>query len=442
MAPKAWPERPRFRLTSARAERASVAAVYGVVLITGEEPSWEVPYIRDCVIVPDPTDQAALSAAGRTLADRHDVAGVFTWTEWYLVPVARLARELGLPTVSPDTMRACRDKAAARRLFARHGVPSAVSVSVRTAEEAHAAAERIGYPVVVKPAAHAASIGVIRADTPAQLATAYSSAGRAAARGLESTDVLIEEYLDGPEISVESVTYRGETTVVAITRKTVSEPPHFEEIAHSVDAADPLLAHVAPTARHALRALGVTEGVSHVEMRLVDGRPRLIEVNGRLAGDMIGHLVRLATGIDLPRAAADIACGHAPDLTRPRSFAASIRLIYPETSGTLTDLRFDGPDPTWPDRFHFQHHPGARLVLPADGGDMFTARIGYLITTGPTTETATTRAVPRQAGPEGSRPLSAATPPTGRSRSYSGICRFNLGLGPYRAPVLMARCRR
>ncbi|MGW0137521.1 ATP-grasp domain-containing protein [Streptomyces calvus] len=361
-----------------------VAAAYDVVLITGEEPSWEVPYIRDCAVVPDPTDQAALSAAGRTLAERHTLTGVFTWTEWYLVPVARLARQLGLPTTAPETMRACRNKATTRTLFARHGVPSAASVTVRTVQEAQAAAERIGYPVVLKPAAHAASIGVIRADTPEQLTAAYPFTARAAGAGVESTSVLVEEYLDGPEVSVECVTYRGETTVVAITRKTVSDPPYFEELAHSVDAADPLLDMVAPAARAAIRALGITDGVSHVEIRLVDGSPRLVEVNGRLAGDMIGHLVRLATGIDLPRAAADIACGSAPDLTFSRSSAAAIRLIYPETSGTLRRLGFDEPCPPWLERVHFQHRPGDELVLPADGGDMFTARIGYLIVTGTT----------------------------------------------------------
>jgi biotin carboxylase len=370
----------------------SVAAAYDVVLITGEEPSWEVSYLRDCVVVPDPADPVQLSAAGQALADRYDLAGVFTWTEWYLVPVARLARRLGLPTNAPEVMQACRNKAVSRSLFAQHGVPSAASVTVRTEAEAEVAAERIGYPVVLKPAAHAASIGVIRADTPGQLTAAYAFAKKAAGLGQESTSVLVEEYLDGPEVSVECVTYRGKTTVVAVTRKTVSEPPYFEELAHVVDAADPLLDVVAPAACAAIRALGITDGVSHVEMRLVDGQPRLVEVNGRIAGDMIGYLVRLATGIDLPRAAADIACGRAPDLTPNRSSAAAIQLIYPDVSGTLRRVYFDGICPRWLERVHFQHQAGDPLLLSADGGTMFTARIGYLITTAPTADLARARA--------------------------------------------------
>ncbi|MBC2901116.1 ATP-grasp domain-containing protein [Streptomyces cupreus] len=365
----------------------SVSAAYDVVLITSDEPSWEVPFIRDCVVVPDPTDQAALSAAGRTLADRYELAGVFTWTEWYLVPVARLARQLGLPTTAPEVMQACRNKATARSLFARHGVPSTASVSVRTRQEAQVVAERIGYPVVLKPAAHAASMGVIRVDRPEQVAAAYDFAARAAGLGTESTSVLVEEYLDGPEVSVECVTYRGETTVVAVTRKTVSAPPFFEELAHSVDASDPLIDVVAPAARATLCALGITDGVSHVEMRLVHGRPRLIEVNGRIAGDLIGYLVRLATGIDLPRVAADIACDRTPDLTPTQRSAAAIHLIYPETSGTLTALRFDGPRQPWLEQISFQRSVGDRLLLPPEG-DMFSARIGFLITTGACAEDA------------------------------------------------------
>ncbi|MFE0929291.1 acetyl-CoA carboxylase biotin carboxylase subunit family protein [Streptomyces mutabilis] len=368
-----------------------VADSYDVVLLTGTEPSWEQPHITDHAVV-DLSDPAALLAGGRALAGRHDLAGVMTWDEWSVVPTARLARQLGLSTTAPEVMQGCRNKATARSLFARHGVPSAASVSVRSRQEAEAAAERIGYPVVLKPASHAGAIGVRRVDDRDQLTAAYQAAERTAGQGTESTSVLVEEFLDGPEISVECVTYRGATTVVAVNRKTISPPPHFEQLAHSVDAADLLRETVAPTARAAINALGITDGVSHIEIRLVDGRPHLIEVNARLAGDMIGHLVRLATGIDLPRAAADIACDRAPDLTPTRSSAAAIRLLYPDTSGTLTHLTYDGPRPTWLDRLHYQCRPGDQLLLPADGGNLYTGRIGYLITTATTGQQARARA--------------------------------------------------
>jgi biotin carboxylase len=371
----------------------AVAARYDVVLITPAAPTWEREFITDFEIA-DPDDAQALAAAGQALAGRHELTGVATWTEWYLVQTARLARRLGLPTNSPEVMEAARNKASARVLYACHGVPSAASMTARSLLEAALAAETIGYPIVLKPAAHAGSIGVIRVDRAEELPGGFQFATAGARDGIESTKVLVEEYLDGPEISVECVTHRGHTTAIAVTRKTLGAPPFFEEIAHSIDAADPLLDQVAPVAAAAIKALGITDGVQHVEMRLVDGRPRLIEVNARIGGDMIGHLVQLTTGVDLARAAADTACGQAPDLTRTRHSAAVIRLLYPNASGTLThrhlDADFAARTP-WLEQVTFQRTVGDTVTLPP-AGDMFSARAGFLITTGPTAETAQARA--------------------------------------------------
>ncbi|MEU7719153.1 ATP-grasp domain-containing protein [Streptomyces tibetensis] len=369
-----------------------VAAAYDVVLLTGTEPSWEKPFIVDHTVV-DLSDPAALLAGGRALAQHHDLAGVVTWDEWHLVPTARLARALGLSSTSVEVMRACRNKATARALFARHGVPSAASMRARTLLEADRATMTLGLPAVIKPAAFAGSIGVIRVDRPEELPAAFEFASAGASRSREDTGVLVEEYLDGPEFSVECVTHRGATTAVAVTRKHLGPAPYFDEAGHTVDAADPLLAQVAPAAAAAVKALGITDGVQHVELRLVDGRPRLIEVNARIGGDMIGHLVRLATGIDLPRAAADLACGRAPDLTPTRSGAAGIRMLYPDTSGTLTarhiNLPFAAHTP-WLRQVQWIREIGDELVLSPDG-DLFTGRAGFYIVTGRTTAEVTER---------------------------------------------------
>ncbi|MDF9811795.1 ATP-grasp domain-containing protein [Streptomyces sp. SPB162] len=369
-----------------------VAAAYDVVLLTGTEPSWEKPFIVAHAVV-DLSDPAALLAGGRALAECHDLAGVVTWDEWHLVPTARLARALGLSATSVEVMRACRNKTTARTLFARHGVPSAASMRAPNLLEAGLATMTLGLPAVVKPAAFAGSIGVIRVDRPEELPAAFAFASAGASRSREDTGVLVEEYLDGPEVSVECVTHRGTTTAVAVTRKHLGPAPYFDETGHTVDASDPLLAQVAPAAAAAVKALGITDGVQHVELRLVDGGPRLIEVNARLGGDMIGHLVRLATGIDLPRAAADLACGRAPDLAPTRCGAAGIRMLYPDASGTLTARHINQPfaaHTPWLRQVQWIREIGDQLVLPPDG-DLFTARAGFYIVTGRTTAEVTGR---------------------------------------------------
>nr|WP_225847256.1 ATP-grasp domain-containing protein [Streptomyces sp. HPF1205] len=372
-----------------------VAAAYNVVVIDSVSPTPEhAPYVADFEIA-DPHDEQALLAAGRELAGRHDLAGVMTWNEWVLVPTARLAEQLGLPSNTPEVMLACRNKATARARFARAGVPSAASMKAASLLEAAMAADAVGgYPVVLKPAAYAASVGVIHVERPEDLPAAFGFATAGASQAMESTAVLVEEYLDGPEVSVETVTFAGTTLPVAVTRKSLGALPYFEETGHAVAAGDPLLAEAGPVAVAAVRALGVEHGVCHVEIRLTSRGPRVVEVNARIGGDLIGHLVDLATGIQLARAAADIACWCAPDLTPTRHQAAAVRIRYPETSGTVTArglTRGFAAGTPWLDRATWLCDVGDRLLLPPEGSS-FTARAGLVVVTAPTAALAERRA--------------------------------------------------
>nr|WP_245791696.1 ATP-grasp domain-containing protein [Actinacidiphila rubida] len=372
-----------------------VAAAYDVVVIDSAPPTAEhAPYVADFEIA-DPYDEQSLLAAGRALADRHALGGVMTWTEWMLVPTARLAEHLGLPSNTTEVMLACRNKATARTAFTRAGVPSAASMKAATLLEAGPATHAVGgFPVVIKPAAHAASVGAIYVDRGEDLPGAFPFATAGAALARESTEVLVEEYLDGPEVSVETVTFAGATIPVAVTRKTLGSLPYFEETGHLVAAGDPLLAEAGPVAVAAVRALGVECGVCHTEIRHTSRGPRVIEVNARLAGDMIGRLVELATGIQLARAAADIACRRAPDLTPTRHQAASVRIHYPQVSGTVTSrhlTRGFAAGTPWLDRATWLCEDGDRLVLPPEGSS-FTARAGLVVVTAPTAALAARRA--------------------------------------------------
>ncbi|MFB8086874.1 acetyl-CoA carboxylase biotin carboxylase subunit family protein [Streptomyces sp. NPDC055992] len=362
------------------------AAAYPLALIDTKAPSLRPGLVLDHEVA-DTHDPQAVVAAGLALAARHPIAGVVTWDEYALVPTAELAARLGVPGNSPAAMNACRDKASSRRRFAEHQVPSATSTRVDTLAEATAAALRTGFPVVLKPASHAASIGVVRVDSLEQLPTAWEfAAAGAGEQGPEGSGVLVEEYLGGPEISVECVTRHGVTTALAVTRKEVAFPPYFEEVGHTVDAGDPLLPEVAPVAVQAVQALGITEGIQHVEMRLTPSGPRIIEVNSRIGGDLIGTLVGLATGLDLPRIAADVACGKVPDLTRTKHTTAAIKIIYPPASGTLTARRLPiapGPERPWLHQVTWLRESGERVVLPP-AGDLDTCRIGWFVVTADT----------------------------------------------------------
>ncbi|WP_206432483.1 ATP-grasp domain-containing protein, partial [Streptomyces sp. ADI92-24] len=171
------------------------------------------------VITADTNDTDALLP----LIDRlHEVLrfdGVLTSCDYYLPTAARIAGRLGLPGPDPEAVRnACR-KDGTRRVLADAGVPGPrFAVHEEWAHLARAARE-IGYPLVVKPVDLCAGMYVRRVDDEAQLAAAVGAltAFPVNARGqLRDSAVLLEEILDGPEVSVETVSHGGTVHVVGV----------------------------------------------------------------------------------------------------------------------------------------------------------------------------------------------------------------------------------
>jgi hypothetical protein len=149
----------------------------------------------------------------------------------------------------------------------------------------------------------------------------------------------VEECVEGEEISVDSVVRDGEVTALFIGRKVVGYPPYREEIGHYVDANDPLLFDpvLAKALQQTHSALGFADGWTHTEFMLTDSGPQLIEVNGRLGGDMIPYLGMLARGIDPGVVAAATACGLESDVSPTRSRVAGIRFFYVDREDTTID---------------------------------------------------------------------------------------------------------
>lgn len=363
----------------------ALARTYDIALIDDVKPTWQLSYIHDFRVV-SIDDVSQVEAAVAAIASRRRPAGVLSWDERRIVCAAEVAARLGLPHTPAQDVRACRDKFMTRALLARHGVPSARSFLVRNEQEACARAEELGWPVVVKPRSLAGSIGVLKVTSADHMFEAWQHARDAVMPGVSATgEVLVEEYLDGPEISVECVSNGGTTTVVAVARKRLGPEPHFEEIGHTVDSTDPLArsgSAVVAVAQSSLRALGVMTGVSHVEIRLTARGPRVVEVNARLGGDLIPVLVELTTGIDLSKAAGDVATGRPPNLEATRSGAAAIRFLYPAAKGTFVGFATD-PDTIvapWIHTICRIAEPGADVAPPPDA---YLCRLGFAVVTGP-----------------------------------------------------------
>lgn len=344
-------------------------------LIDERPATWQLPYIVGSSVVGlldeqrVVADQQGLIDAALEVAQDSKVAGVLTYEELFVTATAQVAERLGVRGLSILGAQNCRDKSRSRATLTRAGIAQPQYALVHSLEEAVEAAARIGYPVVTKPRGMGASVGVVQADDPDGLKAAFEVAERARRAGppVYEDGVLIEELVDGAEISIDGAVFGGQYQPFCLARKQLGAPPYFEEVGHLVDAADPL---ATDPALHALladahRELGVHDGVTHTEVRLTSRGPVIIEVNARLGGDLIPYLGKLATGVDPGLVAAQIASGATPSLEPTSSACAGIRFLYPPQDCRV--LTVSVPEPAEvPGLLEARAivQPGAELRLP------------------------------------------------------------------------------
>jgi len=353
----------------------SISERFRIHLFHVAEPTWEKAYITGSTVVPSTIDGPAMAAEARRLHERDPIDGVLCWDEARILPASYVTEALGLRGGGPEVITRVRDKGRTRAVLDAAGVAQPRSVPVTTLDEALVAADDIGYPVILKPRGLAASLGVVRVKDAGELRDGFTFALEAKAPdpvGLDfATPLLVEEYVTGEEISVDAVACDGEVTALYVARKVIGYPPYAEEIGHVVTGDDPLLRD--PVLLRALKdthaALGFRDGWTHSEFILTPDGPRLIEVNGRLGGDMIPYLGRLATGIDPGLAAAAAACGVAPDVEPDRARTAGIRFFYPaEENTTIASVGFAGERlPAGIDQVSPMVLPGTVVSPPPEG---------------------------------------------------------------------------
>ena len=262
--------------------------------------------LADVAEVVDFQDVDAVVEVGR----RHGVDGVLTVSSDRAVPVvAAVAEELGLPGIGRETAHVMTHKVAMRRRLAEHGVPQPAFSAVRTVHEARAAAERVGFPAVVKPADSSGQRGIFRVASADEL-DAHLHAALAAA---PSGEAILESFHEGLEVNTLLVAAGG--GVHLLTASDRVRPPgrgFGVALAHLYPSTlfGDLLEEVERVACAAVRALGLRDGIAYPQLLVcADGVVRVVEVAARIPGGQMGELALHAVGIDLVDVAARQALG-------------------------------------------------------------------------------------------------------------------------------------
>ena len=289
--------------------------------------------------------------AARTVAEfarRHPVDAVVPVDDRTTVVGAAIAERLGLRSSSLDAVSMTRNKHRMREAFARAGVRSPRFTLLSVFDDPEAAATGVAYPCVLKPTILAGSRGVIRADDPPSFVEAFQrivailQAPDVTALGDGREEVLVEDFIPGQEVALEGLLVGGELHVLALFDKPDPlDGPYFEETIYvtpsrlSPDVQEAITAET----RWAARALGLTEGPVHAELRVNEQGPWVVEVAARTIGGLCSRTLRFGAGLSLEELVIRHALGVELDSLERERRPAGVMMVPIPRAGVLRATR-------------------------------------------------------------------------------------------------------
>jgi biotin carboxylase len=315
----------------------------------------------------DLKDKEGMLQLARRLSAGGGLDGVFTAGTDFSATVAWVCERLGLPGISYQTAQRATDKFLMRTAFQAAGVPIPRFMGVSVEDDLSRLAPAFPFPVVVKPVDNMGARGVRRIDSLEQLAAAL----RAAVALSRSGRAIVEEFMDGPELSLDAIVYRGRITICGVADRHIRFPPYFVEMGHTmptaleteqVEAAERVFSE-------GIRALEIDNGAAKGDIKLSSSGPMVGEIAARLSGGyMSGWTFPLSSGVEVTSAALDIAVGLAPDGTAPRWKKTSAERAFISIPGTIRGI--EGVEQARTEKgvreIFLRVEPGSKVTFPTN----------------------------------------------------------------------------
>lgn len=303
---------------------------YYVIAVDGDSNAIGLQY-ADKAICANITDEEIMLEIAR---EQHVDGVIHPCSEVSMNVMGRINDELGLAGITKEQAIRATNKHLMREAFEKGNAPSPKSILTDSAEDAWEHLQNdFTTDGILKPSRNSGSRGiakVVRDMNKADFINAYNVALD------ESRDksVLIEQFIEGPEFSIEIIVWNDKVNVLTVTDKKTTGAPHFVELGHnqpscySKEDVETLKA----AAVAGVKALGVNNCACHAEAKLMNGKAYLMEIGARLGGDFIStELTHLSTGIDMVAAAINVALGIEPDLSvKEEPKGACIRYFCPK----------------------------------------------------------------------------------------------------------------
>ncbi len=273
-------------------------------------------------------------------AKRHRIDGIMTLaTDMPMRTVAAVAKEMNLIGIDEETALKATNKAEMRKALQLNNVPIPKFYVVSNKDEYKEVVKQFNIPFIVKPADSSGSRGIFEVKdihNDDLIIEAYDYCHPFSKVG----DVVVEEYMEGPEVSVETLTVNGECHVIQITDKLTTGAPHYVEMGHSQPTmlSNEIAEQISKVAKAANKAIGIKNGPSHTEIIVTKEGPKIVELGARLGGDNITtHLVPLSTGVNMVECCIKIALGEIPDIKKKWNKGSAIR-YFEQHAGVIDSI--------------------------------------------------------------------------------------------------------
>lgn len=248
--------------------------------------------------------------------------------------MGRINDELHLSGISKEMAIRATNKHLMREAFEKYGAPSPKSFLTKDEEDAwQIFCEQFTTNAILKPSRNSGSRGIAKVEKGISKES-FTELYRRALDESRDHSVLIEQFIEGPEFSVEVIVWQGEPHVLAVTDKKTTEAPYFVELGHNQPSVFPeeIQQKLKDGAIAGIKALGLSNCAAHCELKVQGGEAYLMEIGARMGGDFIStELTHLSSGIDMVAATINVVLGIAPDLipTEPKH-GVCIRYFTPK----------------------------------------------------------------------------------------------------------------
>ncbi|MCG6145205.1 alpha-hydroxy-acid oxidizing protein [Leptospira bandrabouensis] len=293
--------------------------------------------IADESIVMSTKDVEGMVRESKKFAQNSPIHGVITAGTDASMTVAAVASALQLPGIRFVDAEAASNKVKMRQRLKEFGMPIPRFAAVWSLLDAKEALDSLTFPLVMKPADNMGARGVIKVNHKDDLPSAFRHAKRFCPTG----ELILEEYMEGPELSVDALAFQGQIRMTGIADRIIEREPYFIEVGHNMPSAMPkeILDEVERVMAGGMRALGIHLGAGKGDIKVTKEGVKIGEIAARLSGGfMSAFTYPLSTGVNLNRAALLISLGETPDNLDPVLNRVSIERSLLSKPGKLISI--------------------------------------------------------------------------------------------------------